>query len=208
MARRGGVDLARNAETLLDELLETPSGAVAGEHTQIVQMQIAVAVRVGNLLVIDLAQPVVGGDRAGVGENETADGIRDGGVFLHAPVVDLEIVVYGLFVVQHRVAHGAEILVLLAVENVCLGDVFVPAAGEDRLNAVLNVLDVDQLVLDLRLKIRRDHHGEKINHALVIIRLGRVECLFHGIGDFSDLKINDPAVALHNPVHSVPPFYL
>ena len=206
MARRGGVDLARNAETLLDELLETPAGAVAGEHAQIVQMQIAVAVGVGDLLVVHLAQPVVRGDRAGVGKNETADGVGDGGVFLHAPVVDLEIVIDGFLVVEHRVAHGAEIFVLLAVENIRLGDVFVAAAGEDALDAVLNILNVDELVLDLRLEIRRDHNGEKIDHALVIIGFGRVKRLLHRVGDLADLKVNDSAVALHNPVHSLPPY--
>ena len=206
MARRGGVDLARNAETLLDELLQTPAGAVAGEHAQIVQMQIAVAVGVGNLFVVHLAQPVVGGDRAGVREDETADGVGDGGVFLYTPVVDLEIVIDGLLIVEYRVAHGAEILVLLAVENVRLGNVFVAAAGEDALNAVLDILDVDELVGDLRLEIRRDHNGQKIDDALVIIGFGGVERLFHRVGDLADLKVNDPAVALHNPVHSLPPY--
>ena len=206
MARRGGVDLARNAETLLDELLQTPAGAVAGEHAQIVQMQIAVAVGVGDLFVVHLAQPVVGGDRAGVRENETADGVGDGGVFLHTPVVDLEIVIDGLLIVEYRVAHGAEILVLLAVENVRLGNVLVAAAGEDALNAVLDILDVDELVGDLRLEIRRDHNGQKIDDALVIIGFGGVKRLFHRVGDLADLKVNDPAVALHNPVHSIPPY--
>ena len=64
--RRG--DLARNAaKPFLDQLLQAPAGAVAGEHGKIVEMDVAISVSVGHFLVIDLAEPVIGGDGAGVG---------------------------------------------------------------------------------------------------------------------------------------------
>ena len=122
MRRRGGADFSRHAaEPLLDELPEAPAGAVAGEHTQIVQMQICVPVRLRDLRVINFAQPVVCCDRAGVGQNQTADRIGDRGVFLHAPVVDPEIVVHQLFIIEQRASDVAQLFSLLAVENVGLG---------------------------------------------------------------------------------------
>ena len=63
----GGGDLSGNAaQTLLDELLQRPSGAVAGQHREVVEVDVRISMRCGYLLVVDLAQPVVGGDGAGV----------------------------------------------------------------------------------------------------------------------------------------------
>ena len=122
MGRRRGADFSRHAaEPLLDELPEAPAGAVAGEHTQIVQMQICVPVRLRDLRVVNFAQPVVCCDRAGVGQNQTADRIGDRGVFLHAPVVDPEIVVHQLLVIEQRTSDVAQLFSLLAVENIRLG---------------------------------------------------------------------------------------
>src|SRR5699024_12338797 len=47
-----------------------PAGAVAREHGEVVEMNVGVAVGGGNLVVVDLAEPVVGGDGAGVGEED------------------------------------------------------------------------------------------------------------------------------------------
>ena len=63
-------------------------------------MDLGIAVGVGHLLVVDLAEPVVGGDGAGVGQDEPAHRVGDGGVLLHPPVVDLEVVVHQLPVVE------------------------------------------------------------------------------------------------------------
>ncbi len=49
MTCRRGIDLARNTEALLDQLLEAPAGTVAGEHAQVVQVQVAVAVGIADL---------------------------------------------------------------------------------------------------------------------------------------------------------------
>ena len=66
MACRRGIDLARNAETLLNELLEAPACAVTGQHGQVVQVNVAITVGRGYLLIVNFAQPVVGGDCTGV----------------------------------------------------------------------------------------------------------------------------------------------
>ena len=122
MRRRGGADLSRHAaKPLLDELPEAPAGAVAGEHTQIVQVQLCIPVRLRDLRVVNFAQPVICCDRAGVGQDQAADGIRDRGILLHAPVVDPEIVVHQLLVIEQRASDVAQLFSLLAVENIRLG---------------------------------------------------------------------------------------
>ena len=193
--------LAGDAETLLDELAQTPTGAVPGEHAQIVQVQVAVAVRVGDLLIVDLAEPVVGGDGAGVGEDEAADGIGDGGILLHAPVLDVEVLVHGLFIVEVGGLGVAQLLALLAVKDIGLGDGLIPAAGEHGLHAVLNILNGDLAVLYLRQEVRRDLEGEKVYDAVVILGAGRVERLLYGVGDLHDVEINYFPVALYYLIH-------
>ena len=128
MTRRGGIYLAGDAETLLDELAETPAGTVTGEHAEVVEVQFAVAVSIGDLLVINLAQPVVCGDSAGVGEDKTADGIGDGAVFLNAPVLDLEVLVNGVLIVKVGGFGVAQFFSLLTVEDVCLCNALIAAA--------------------------------------------------------------------------------
>ena len=66
--RRGRTgDLAGNAaEPFHDELFERPTRAVPREHGQIVNMNIRIAVRLVDFVVINFGQPVVRRDRAGV----------------------------------------------------------------------------------------------------------------------------------------------
>ena len=67
MRSGGGGDFTGNAaQTLFYELFEGPSGAVTGQHGKVVQVDICVAVGVGDLVIIDFREPVVGGDRTGV----------------------------------------------------------------------------------------------------------------------------------------------
>ncbi len=70
MSRGSGSDLAGHAaKAFLNELLQTPTCTVTGKHGKIVNMDIRVAVRICDLIVIDLAEPVVCGDRAAVGKD-------------------------------------------------------------------------------------------------------------------------------------------
>ena len=110
------------------------------------QVDIAVAVRVSDLLIVYFAEPVVRGDGAGVREDKSADGIGDGGVFFDAPVLDVEVLVDSLLIIEVRGLGVAQLLALLAVEDVGLCDRPVAAAGEPRLDAVLNILDGDLAV--------------------------------------------------------------
>ena len=56
-------------------------------------MDVRLAVRIGYLLIINLGQPVVCGNRAGVMQNQSADRICDSGIFLNTPVLFLYIAV-------------------------------------------------------------------------------------------------------------------
>ena len=210
VAKRGkvlcgcGRDLPRDAaQPFLDELFERPARAIARQHGQIVDMDVRVAVRLGDFVVIDLREPVVGGDRAAVGEDEPAHRIGDGGVLFHTPVGRLHIAVDELFIVEHRRLHVADLLPLFAVEDVALGDVRISRLDEHALHAVLDVLDGDLVVFDLRLEIRRHLQREHIDDARVILLCLRVERLGDRLGDLLDVELGDLAVSLDDPVHTV-----
>ena len=201
MAGGRGIDLAGDAQTLLDQLLQAPAGAVAGEHGQVMQVQIAVAVGIGDLLVVHLAEPVVGGDGAGVGEDQTAHGVGDGGVLLHAPVLNVQILVHRLLIVQIGGLGVAQFLPLLAVKNVGLGHGLVATPGEHGLHTVLHVLHGHLAVLDFGQEVGRDLQGQKIDNAVVIIGVGGFKSLLDGGGDLVDVKVNDLAVPLYDLIH-------
>ena len=96
---RGGDLSGHAAQALLDELLQAPARAIAGEHREVMKMDGGGAMGLGNLLIIDLRKPIVCGDGAGVGQDESTHGIGDRGILLDAPVVDLEVVVHQILVV-------------------------------------------------------------------------------------------------------------
>ena len=204
---RGGGDLPRDApQPLLDELLQRPAGAVAGEHGQVVDMDVGIAVGVGHLLVVDLAEPVVGGDGAGVGQDESAHRVGDGGVLLHPPVVDLEVVVHQLLVVEQGGVHIAHLLPLLAVEDVGLGHIGVARLGQHLLHAVLDVLHRDAAVPDLGLEVGGDPQSQHVDHAGMILLFQRLKGFGNGGADLADLKLGGGAVPLGHLIHhTVPP---
>ena len=198
----GGGDLAGHAaQTLLDQLLQTPAGAVAGEHAQVVEMDGGAAVGLGHLLVIDLAEPVVGGDGAGVGQDQTAHGVGDGGVLLHAPVVDLQVVVHQILVVEEGGVDVADLLPLLAVEDIGLGHVGIAGLGQHLLHAVLDVLHGDLAVLHLALEVGGDPQGDEIDHAGVIVLVQRLKGLGDGGADLLDVEVYDLPVSLDHLIH-------
>ena len=124
-----------------------------------------------------------------------------GGVLLDTPVESAEVLVHGVLVVKVGGLHVAQLLALLAVEYVGLGDCLVAAAGEHCLNAVLYVLNGDEAVLYLGQKVRRDLQRQKINNAVVIFGAGGIECLFDCGGYLIDVKINYLSVTLDYLIH-------
>ena len=184
MLRRRAGDFSGNAaQSLLDQLSETPAGAVSGQHGEIVQMEIGVPMGGGNLLVVDLAEPVIGSDRAGIGEDESADGVGNGGIFLHAPVRDLQIAVEELLVVEHRRADFAQFLAVFAVEDVGFGDRRVSRPLQHGFHAVLYLLHVDSVVFHLGSGVRRHLQGQYMDDVGVVGHMRRVKRFCDGRGD-------------------------
>ena len=178
---RGG-DLAGNsAQPLLNELPQRPARAVAREHRHIVDVHIAVLVCVGDLIIINLGEPVVCGDCAGIGEDQTADGVGDRRILLDAPILYLDVAVHQLLIVKERGLHVAELLPLAAIEDVRLGNIVIARTDQDGLHAVLNVLDGDLAVLDLRLKVSRYLERKKIDHGVVVLLVLCVKRLPNGV---------------------------
>ena len=91
---------------------------------------------VRDLLIVDFAEPVIGCARAGVRENQPADGVCDSLVLHDAPVGDIQITVHELFVVGNRRAHFPRLLTVPAAENAGFFYRRISRPPEHRLNAV------------------------------------------------------------------------
>ena len=179
---------------------------VAREHGQVVEVDGRAPVGFSYLLIVDLSEPVVSGDGAGVGEDQVAHRVGDGGVLLHPPVGDLQIVVHQVLVVEEggvhvRGVHVPDLLPLLAVQDVGLGHVRIAAFRQHLFHAVLDVLHGDAAVLDLVLEVRRHMEGQQVDHAGMIGLVQGHEGLGDGAGDLADGEFGDLSVTLFDLVH-------
>lgn len=196
VSRRGRRNLAGDtAETFLDELLERPTGAITGEHGKVVNVNLRFAVRLCDFFVIDFAQPIVCRHCARVGKDKTADGVRHGGVFLHTPVVDFEIVVDGVLVVEHRGVHLAKFFVLFSVKNVCLRHFYVARLNENHFHCVLNVFNAHAVVFHLVIESCRNAQSKHIDDVVAVVFAHRVERFFDCDFDFVKVERNDVSVS-------------
>ncbi len=116
-------------------------------------VDIRISVRIADLIIIDLAQPVVGRDRTGVGKDQTADRICNGTVFLDTPVKRIQIIIDDLLIVQRRFLDVSDILTLSAVQNICFRNIVISRFTQHLLHGVLNLFNTDLTFFDLRLKI-------------------------------------------------------
>ncbi len=119
-------------------------------------MDVGVAVRIADLLVIDFRQPVVRGNRAGVRQDQSADRIRDGRVLFDTPVRDLQIVVDDLLIVHECRGKITETLTLLTIKDVSLRHIVITGFDKHGFDRVLDLLDLDLSVLYLAFKVRRN----------------------------------------------------
>ena len=122
-------------------------------------VHIRIAVRVRDFLIVDFAEPIVSGDGAGVGENETTDGIGDGRVLLDAPVGDFEVAVDDVLEVEGSSLHLTEGRVTMSIVHVGAGDFDIASLDEDDFDGVLDILNGNGVVLDLLVEVRGDTEG-------------------------------------------------
>ena len=108
--RRPGLDLARHAvQALVQQRAQRPAGAVAREHVEVVDVDVAFAVRRADLRRIDVGQPVVGDHLARDVEDQAAERVALVGVGVDAPVRAVEVLVDRGGDVDQRPAVGAQL---------------------------------------------------------------------------------------------------
>jgi hypothetical protein len=116
-------------------------GAVAGQHVEVVHVDVALAVRHAHFRRIDVVEPVVGHHLARHVENQAAEGVALVGVGVDAPVHLVEVFVDRAFHVHHRLAVLAQLGVLFAVDDVGAGGLEVVGGDQHLLDRVLDLLD-------------------------------------------------------------------
>ena len=159
MLRRRGLDLAGHAvETFVQQGAQRPAGAVAGEHVQVVDVDVALAVGAPGLGRIDVVEPVVGHHLARHVQDQAAQGIALVGVGVDAPVAPLQVFVDRAFDVDRGAAVFAQAPVLLAVGDVGARGAVVACFDQSQFDAVLDALDVGHAA--------RGQRGEVSEHAL------------------------------------------
>ena len=168
-------------------------------------VDITVAVCLCDLLIIYFAQPVVCRDGTGVGENQTTDGICNGGILFHTPVQLTQIAVNGICIIQIGGFCITQFFAVFTIEDVGLGHCFVTGAGQNRFHTVLNVFHCDLIVLDLILKICRYLQGDEIYNIRRILTLRSIECLLDGRRDLAQIEIYNFSVSFNYLIHFLLP---
>ena len=168
-------------------------------------MDIRVPVGLPDLLIVDLRQPVICRDRAGVAQDKASYRISDGGILLHPPVGDLHIAVHDLFVIQHGGLQIPDLLPLLPVKDVSLRHIGIARFDQNRLHAVLDIFHLDQGILDLGLKVCCHLQGQQVDDVLIVLLLLGVKCFFNGQADLRQIEINDLAVSFRYLIHGFAP---
>ena len=167
-------------------------------------MDVCVPVGVADLLVVDFGEPVVGCDSTAVGEDQTTDRIVDRAVLLDAPVICSEVAVDELLVVDQGLVSLSDILMLLSVEDVCLGDILVSGLGQNGLDTVLDVLDGNLVILDLVGKACTGSEGQHLDNVLVVILVRGDERTHDGVLNFLDIKGNGFTRSFQYLIHTSP----
>ena len=162
------------AQTVHQKLFQGPAAAIAGQHGQVMDVDIPVQVRIRNLFVIYLCQPVIGCHCAGIVQYQPAHGICDGGILLYPPVLHLYIIVHHVLIIQGGLFQVPYLLALLPVQDICLGHLRVPGFLQDLLHAVLDVFYRYTAIPHLLLEIRGYPDGQQVDD---VIRVGLSRCL-------------------------------
>ena len=197
MARRVACNLSRNtAQTFHQELFQTPSGAVSGQHAQVVNVDSRVPMGVGHLIIIDFAQPVAGGDSAGVGQDQAANRVVDGRVLFYTPVTSLQIAIDCVGVIEERLTRVPDFFALFTVQDICLGNIREAGFGQRGFNGILNILNSDVPVMEPRLEDFRagDAQSNKFQDLFTGGFIARLKSFSNRNSDFLQVKRDDFAI--------------
>ena len=190
MLRRGGGNLAGDtAQSLFDKLFQGPACAIACQHGQIMNMDICIAVRIGNLLIVNFRQPVIGCNCSRIAQNQTSHGICHRGILLHSPVLNLYIAVDNILIIQNGGLHGAHFFALFTVQDISLCDFLITCLPQHTLYTVLNVLHLHGVVLHLTLKIRRNTQRQQVHNIIAVLHLCGMKRFHNRIINLSQCKV-------------------
>ncbi len=128
-------------ETLEQQAAQRPAGAVAGEHVEVVDVEIGFTVRLPDFRRINVRQPVVGNHLAGNVEDQPAERIALVGVSLDAPVGAVDVLVDRGLDIDQRLARVAQPAMLVAVGHIGPEGVQVIGFDQDLLDDILHLLD-------------------------------------------------------------------
>ena len=207
MLRGAGSDPAGHAfDSLADELLQVPAGAIRCQHGQIMDVDRRLFVQLGNLVVIDLVQPVIRGHRTGVGKDQSSQRVLDCRVLLDSPVKAVQIPVHQLGIIQHARSRLTDTPPLIPVQDIRLGHTEIPGLRQHLLHRVLDRLNVNNILLGAHQSI--DVHEHLVHDILAWHRRSRrLERLLHCGLDLVPVKRNDRSVPLSNLQHTLSLFF-
>ncbi|MPM85041.1 hypothetical protein SDC9_132118 [bioreactor metagenome] len=149
MLRRPRLHLARHAvQPLVRQRAQRPAGAVAAEHVEVVDVDVAIAVRLADLGCVDVREPVVRRHLACHVQDQPAQRVALVGVGVHTPIGAREVFVDGAFHVHQRLPVGPQRGVALAVGHVGARGLQVVGGDQRLLHHVLNLLDGRRLAAE------------------------------------------------------------
>jgi hypothetical protein len=193
--RRRGLDLAGHAvETLHQERAQRPAGAVATEHVEIVQVEVALTVRGTDLRRIDVVQPVVRRDLAGDVQDQPAEAVALVGVRRDAPVLPRQVFVDRPLDIDRGAPIGAQHAMLLPVRDVGPGGPQMVGLDQCHLDLVLYPLDPHRFVHHAFEQARGDVGRQSGGNGFVI-GLGGETGLQQRLPDFAFVEGNQAPVA-------------
>ena len=170
-------------------------------------MDVRVPVGLGDLVVIDLRQPVIGGHRPGVTEDQSSYGVGDGGILLDPPVFHLHVAVDDLLIVQDGGLHIAHFFPLLPIQDVGFRHIPVPALDQHVFHGILDLFHLDPVLPDLFLEIRRHPQRQHLQHIPTVVFLFRLKGLADGVRYFGELKFRHRSVPFFYLKHDLSPLY-
>jgi len=113
----------------------------------------------------------------------------------------MHVLIYRILIVDHGILHVADLFTLLTVENIAFRYIGISCLNQNILNTVLNHLNTDFSVLDLRLIVCGNLEREQIYNVIVILLLKCIKCFFNSNTDFAEIKINFFTVSFYNLIH-------